>query len=116
MVYIPVSRGGGVAPALSRPSRGSQPSLPKKISCSSSPLQKTGIPTPTTERKRTKEFAQLRRPEPVMTPNGMPTKTVIVIAISISSKVAGRNLAMSSITGLRDSIEVPRSPCASRPR
>ena len=43
-------------------------------------------------------------------------KMVIIIAISINSKVAGRNLAMSSITGFRDSIEVPRSPRARRLR
>ena len=43
-------------------------------------------------------------------PSGMPTKALIAMAASASSSEAGQYFRMSSITGFRLTMELPKSP------
>ena len=99
---------------LIRPTAGSQPSHPKKITCVIRASQNAGMPIPSTAVIRTSRSGQRPAVIDARTPRGTPNSKNMAVATTTSSSVAGKYTLMSSITGRRVSREVPRSPRTSR--
>ena len=89
IVYIFVTLGGALNWVDSRPDNGKMSNFPAKTNWNIKPVQNTGIPTPRKEKNITIELTTGDFPVPVITPNGVPINTAIIIANAVNSRVAG---------------------------
>src|SRR5437867_2206509 len=95
---------------------GSHPSVSENKRMSSRPDQKVGMDKPTSVTATIAESTEGRRAAAAVTPAAMPAQTARTCAASASSMVGGRRSAISSWTGRRLRMELPRSPRTARPR
>ena len=90
---------------------GNQPSRTEKMYLRISPRKKIGIEIPISDASR----LPWSKAEPyrfaARKPSGTPKTTAKIIAPSASSTVAGKRILISSVTGRKDLMLVPRLRC-----
>ena len=99
-----------------RPIDGSQPSVTENTMIIIMPNQKVGRLKPMMEPAMIERAGALSGFKPAAMPSGIPMTTEMMKAASVSSMVAGRRSAMTSMTGRRETKELPKSPTAMRAR
>ena len=99
-----------------RPLTGSQPSCTPNTMMSISPTQKVGNEKPRMEPAMMIRPASECGRRPAHRPSGMPSVTAISIAITASSRVAGKRSRISAMAEVPWMNEAPSSPLSAPPR